>query len=142
MLGREVSLEGDDVDDVRGAGVVTAVTPEAGRAASVLARVVPELGTINERGEVQPPRSELPEAVQPLYTPNYVFPLQWCQHAVVVILDTKGVMWSAMGRTMVKILVDALAEEALPAHITGARDDLRAELSEWEEPLGGGPATE
>ena len=42
-------------------------------------------------------------------------------------------MWSAMGRTMVGILVDALAADAIPAHIVGDCPDLWPQLDEWKE---------
>ena len=54
-----------------------------------------------------------------VYAPNYVSDVQVCAYGAMVGLDTQGVMFSAMGRTMVGILVGALADEDIPAHITG-----------------------
>src|SRR5689334_12419739 len=52
VLGRGVSLDGDDVEDVVGAGSFTVITPWVDRAAAALARVSPELMNVTEHGDV------------------------------------------------------------------------------------------
>jgi len=56
----------------------------------------------------------------------------------VVQLDTKGVMWAAMGRTIVGMLVDALVADAVPAHVAGHCPDIPTQWTVWKDPAGAG----
>ena len=49
-----------------------------------------------------------------------------------IILDTKSEMTAAMGRTMVRILADALAAGGIAAHVAGACPDVRPLLSVYD----------
>lgn len=132
-----LTFDGDGADDYPGAGVFTVISPHAFRAAAAVARVAGRLMNVNEHGDIQP-ADELPDETGDIpYTPNFVFDVQWCQYGSEVMLDTKGVMWAAMGRTMVGILVDALAADRISAHVVGHRSDLRAELQVWKDPGAG-----
>lgn len=51
--------------------------------------------------------------------------------AALARIDTKGMMWSAMGRTMVRLIADALADDGVPAHIAGYRPDLDSAWRAW-----------
>jgi hypothetical protein len=135
VLGRTVSLDGDDVDDVVGAGDFTVVSPDPDRAAAAVARVADELMNVDERGVYITTEQWVGEGRDDeAYTPNYLFPTQVSEAGARVSLDTKGVMWSAMGRTMVGILADALAADRVPAHITGFRADLDRRWRDWAAP--------
>jgi hypothetical protein len=52
-----------------------------------------------------------------------------CVYGAVVKLDTKGVTFSAIGRTIVGMLVDALAADRVPARITGFCPALESQSS-------------
>ena len=82
---------------------------------------------VDEHGNVLEP-GQLPEVgVAPgeeIYTPSYS-DVEMCAYGAIVGLDTDGVMFSAMGRTILGILIDALSADSIPAHITGHRPDLR-----------------
>ena len=132
VLGAGVSLDGDDADDVVGAATFTVFTYSNDAAARALAAVVPQLGLVDEHGNVVGPDPP-PTGADPPYTPNYVCDVEYSACGVLVQLDTKGVMWSAMGRTMVRMLVEALAAERIPAHIAGYCPDLRGEWAPWRE---------
>jgi len=129
VLGRGVALDGNDVEEVAGAGAFTVIARKPERAAAVLASVSERLMRVDETGHTLAP-GELP--AEDVYTPNFVFDVEICQFGAMVKLDTKGVMFSAMGRTMVAIIVDALTKERLPAHVTGYRPELRSEFRDWE----------
>ncbi len=132
VLGAGVSLDGDDVEDVVGAATFTVFTLQNDTAARALAPVVPRLGLVDEHGDVVGPDPP-PTGAEPAYTPNFVFDVEYGTRGALVQLDTKGVMWSAMGRTMVGMLVEALAAERIPAHIAGYCPALRGEWSPWRE---------
>jgi TPR repeat protein len=128
VLGPRLSLDGDGADEFRGAGVFTVISPHARRAAGAVARVASQLLYVDEHGV-------LDEGLDgEAYTPNYLYDVKWCGYGAMVSLDTKSVMWAAMGRTMVGILVGALAADRVPAHITGYRGDLDTQWSEWAAP--------
>jgi hypothetical protein len=129
VLGRGVALDADDVEDVAGAGAFTVIARKPERAAAVLASVSERLMRVDENGDTLAPGG-LP--AEDVYTPNFVFDVEICQFGAMVKLDTKGVMFSAMGRTMVAIIVDALTKERLPAHLTGYRPDLRWMSRIWQ----------
>jgi hypothetical protein len=131
VLGKDIALDGDDAGDPVGAGAFTVITPSIDRAAAALTRVAPRLMDVDEHGNVVAP-GEVP--TDEAYTPNFVFDPEVCHFGAMVKLDTKGVMWSAMGRTMVGMIVDALVADGIPAHITGYRADLRGEWRVWQPP--------
>ena len=128
VLGRGVSLAGADVDDVVGAGTFTVVTCNPQAVAAVLARVAPRLGNVNEHGLELGPEGPFDDQA---FTPSFVFDPEVAQYAARIQLDTKGVMFSAMGRTMVAIIAAGLTAERIPAHITGYRADLDAVWRMW-----------
>lgn len=129
-----LAFDGDGADDYPGAGVFTVISPHAFRAAAASARVAHKLMDVNEHGDIQS-EDELPDGTGDIpYTPNFVFDVAWCQYGAEVTLDTKGAMWAPMGRTMVSILVDALAADGIPAHVVGHRPDLTAGLQVWTDP--------
>jgi hypothetical protein len=123
VLGPGVSLEGDDEKDVPGAGTFSVITPHVFRAVAALERVAPRLMEVDEHGNVLAPLKEGEPPGDEVYTPSYVSDVETYPYGAVVGLDTDGVMFSAMGRTLVGILKDALAADAIPAHITGYRPD-------------------
>jgi hypothetical protein len=129
VLGPGVSLEGDDEEDVTGAATFTVVSPEVERAAAAVARVAPQLMDVDEHGNVFDPGAIPTDEV---FTPTFLSPVEVCAYAAVVGLDTDGVMFSGMGRTMVGILVAGLAADGVPAHIAGYRPDLRGDLRIWQ----------
>lgn len=135
MIGAGVSLDGDgdgdDVEHVRNAGMFTVATPWVQRAATALARVSPQLMNVDEHGNILA-RGELP--AEDVYTPNFVFDVEVCHYAAAVKLDTRGVMFSAMGRTMVGMIVASMAADRIPAHITGYCPDLDPEWRIWQPP--------
>jgi hypothetical protein len=96
---------------------------------------------VNEHGDIQTPddTARLSDAATEWddvpYTPNYLFDVHVCPYGPEVSLDTKGWMTAAMGRKMVSILVDALVEESIPAHIAGRCLDIDPSYWRvWEEP--------
>jgi hypothetical protein len=129
VLGAGVSLDGDDADDVAGAGTFTVITPWNERAARALAPMVRDLARVDEHGTLLGPDEMFDGEA---YTPNFVFDVQIGNVGALVQLDTKEMMWSAMGRTMVRMLVDALAAERIPAHIMGYCRDLDSEWLPWK----------
>jgi hypothetical protein len=127
VLGPGVSLDGDDEEDVPGAGTFTVITPHVNVAVASLARVAPRLMDVDEHGNVLEPGQMPEEGVAPgeeAVTPSYVSDVEKCAFGAMVGLDTDGVIFSAMGRTLVGILIDALAADGIPAHITGHCPDL------------------
>ena len=82
---------------------------------------------VDEHGNVLEP-GQLPEVgVAPgeeIYPPSYS-DVEMCAYGAIVGFVTDGVMFSAMGRTILGILIDALSADSIPAHITGHRPDLR-----------------
>jgi hypothetical protein len=124
VLGRDLALDSDSASDLPGAGVFTVITPYGDRALEALRETAEQLLAVDERGGLE---EELPpDGTEPLFTPSYV-ELRWNHLAVQVILDTSGEMTGPMGRTMVAMLVDALAAARIPAHIAGDRPELRPE---------------
>ncbi len=132
VLGRDLPLDGDGVSDLPGAGVFTVITPEGWQAVQTLAPVAPRLLGVDEFGVLHPPDWIPPSGADPPYTPNSLGDLEWTYFAVMIILDTKGEMTAAMGRTMVRIVVNALAAGGIAAHVTGACPDVRPLLSAYQ----------
>jgi hypothetical protein len=131
VLGPHVGLDGDGDGDGDFAGAFVAISPEPERAAVALQRVAHRLMEVNEHGEVQTPADEerYEDAGQdPPYTPNYVGDATWNRYGAALGVDTNGFITAAMGRTMVAILVEALVEDGIAAHLTHDTADLR----EWE----------
>ena len=124
VLGPGVSLDGDDELDVPGAGTFTVITPHVDLAVPVLARVAPRLLDVDQHGNVLPPLKEGEPPGDEAFTASYVSDVEKCAFGARIGLDTDGVMFSAMGRTLVGILVAALAADGIPAHITGHCPDL------------------
>ena len=87
VLGRGVALDGDDADDVVGAGTFTVIACEPGRATAVLASVSEQLMSVDENGKILAP-GEPPD--DDVYTPNFVFDVKICPFGAEVALDTKG----------------------------------------------------
>ena len=114
---------------MRNAGTFTVITAQVERAAGVLAGVADQLMDVDEHGNVLAP-GEMPG--DDAYTPNFVFDPEVCSFAAKIALDTKGVMFSAMGRTMVGMIAAALAAERIPAHITGYCPDLDSQWRAWQ----------
>jgi len=127
-LGRDLPLDSDGASDLPGAGVFTVITPYGERALEALRPVAQRLLEVDEFGVFQPPEDEPPDGVDPPFTPSYVGPLRWDYDAVQIIVDTDGEITGPMGRTMLAILVEALAAAAIPAHVAGDCPDLRPRL--------------
>ena len=136
VLGPRLSLEGDGFAD-DGDAVFTIISNQRNRAAVAVARVAERLMDVDEHGGIQTPEAVMQwdardhQGDDPPYTPNYIGPVKICRYGAQVALDTKGCMWSAMGRMMVGILVDALVADRVCAHIAGHRPDLDTQWSEW-----------
>jgi hypothetical protein len=126
VLGRDLPLDSDGASDLPGAGVFTVITPYGARALETLRPVAPRLLSVDELGRIQP--DVAPDGVEPLFTASYVDDLHWNYQAVQILLDTDGEMTGPMGRTMVAILVEALAAAEIPAHVAGDCPDLRPQL--------------
>jgi hypothetical protein len=124
-----LSLDGDGDADWPGAGVFTVISAHPRRAAVAIERVANRLMDVDEHGVLHAPDEDY---AGDAYTPNYLHTLQWCDRGVMVVLDTKGWMSAAMGRTMIGILTDALVTDCVPAVITGYRGDLKSEWNDWE----------
>ncbi len=127
-LGRDLALDSDGASSLPGAGVFTIITPYGDRALEALRPAAQRLLDVDEFGGIQPPDVDPPEGVDPPFTPSWVDRLRWDHDAVQILLDTKGEMTGPMGRTMIAILVDALAVANLPTHVAGDCPDLRPRL--------------
>lgn len=119
----------------------TVITPHPDRAAASLARIRPRLYDIDERG-MEMSMDARAQAGLPLdeyYTPNWVSDVETCEVAARLMLDTKGAMWSALQRTIVSIITEALIADNVPAHIIGVCPDLHHRFKNWpsgkSEPL-------
>jgi hypothetical protein len=131
VLGTGLSLDGPDTEVDR-SPAFTVISPYPDHAAATLERVSERLMAVDEHGHHHEPHEldDLDRAEA--YTPNYITPVEVCAYGARVSLDTKGVMWSAMGRTMVSLIVDALAGDAVPAVVAGDIDTLDGHFRRWE----------
>ncbi|WP_037499949.1 hypothetical protein [Solirubrobacter soli] len=80
---------------------------------------------VDEIGKIWPPEDKSEDRDE-VYTPNFVFAPRASGDAVQLAMDTKGFMSAAMGRTIVGVMIDALASARIPAHIGGWMSDLIA----------------
>jgi hypothetical protein len=133
VLGPGLSLEGPH-SEVERSPVFTVVSPYPDRAAETLHRVSGELVGVDEHGRHHAdPDGEDPDGPE-FYTPNYVTPVAISRYGAQIALDTKGVMWSAMGRTMVQLIADAFAADGVPVVLTGEIENLTDYFGPWEAP--------
>jgi hypothetical protein len=128
VLGPYVPLDGDGVGDSTDA--FFAISPEPERAAAAFDRVAQRLMEVNDNGEIQTSADterlyEANPGQDPPYTPNYVGDATWNRYGAALGVDTKGSITAAMGRKMVAILVAALVDDGIAAHLTHDTADLR-----------------
>jgi hypothetical protein len=131
VLGPGLSLDGPD-EEVDRSPTFTVISPDLDRAAATLEQVSGQLMAVDEHGHHHQPH-ELDELDRgESYTPNYITPVEVCAYGARVSLDTKGVMWSAMGRTMVSLIVEALASNGVPAVVAGDIENLDGYFQPWD----------
>jgi hypothetical protein len=130
VLGPKLRHDGDSEDDPNPLFAVISPYPE--RAAATLARISPGLMNVDEFGGIQSLLELGPENVDSPYTPNYIWPVAISSYGAQVALDTKGGLAAAMGRTMVELIADALAQDEVPAHIVGEHQILINLMNPWQ----------
>jgi hypothetical protein len=92
-------------------------------AAEVLKQVTPRFYDIDEDGEYMAVRGDVAPGDEP-YTPNWVSGVYLIPEGAFVLVDSKSMIFPAMVRTMVGMLVDALTEAGVPSHLApGSRVD-------------------
>jgi hypothetical protein len=103
-----VDLDSDEVFDGPGAGCFTVLSPAPAKAAAAVARVAPRLLNVDDRGVV------------------------WSDRGAQVMLDTKGAMSAAMGRTMIAIITGALVDDRVPALVAGWIAAPDPQMTPWD----------
>jgi len=66
-------------------------------------------------------------------TPRYVAEIESSWLGARVLLDTRGGMWAAMGRTIIELIASALADAHIPAVIGGRCAELDAQFVAWRD---------
>lgn len=124
-----VALDGAEDFEGPGAGCFTILSPAPAQAAAAIAPVATRLLFVDDLGVEHPDADTAADT--DAYTPNFLHDIGWCDRGAQVMLDTKGAMSAAMGRTMVAILVDALVADRVPALVTGWIPDLEDRMTPW-----------
>ena len=130
-LGPDLPLDGDGHAEMGGDVYFTVISPDPAGAAAAFARARARLGDVDERGVVMSDeeRDEAGIAWDEYYTPNWVSDVECCDVGARLRVDTKGVMWAAMGRSMLQLLSDALIQDRIPGHLVDGNADLSSRFS-------------
>jgi hypothetical protein len=142
LLGAGLELDGDAVGDTDGGADAefTIISPYPERAAAAIDRVAHRLSDVDEHGVELSIDARFAQGRDrsEAYTPNYVSDVMIAPEGAKLRIDTKGVMWSAMGHTIVVILTGALSDDRVAAHIVGTCSDLNAAFEIWPGLRGSG----
>ncbi len=134
VLGPQLSLDGDGDTETDLYAVFTIITTHPQRAAATLDRLKDRLLDIDERGVMMPLEDRVDTEIAELYaTPRYVAEIESSWLGARVLLDTRGGMWSAMGRTIVGTIATGLASARIPAVIGGRCGELDGQFVAWHD---------
>ncbi len=134
VLGPHLRLDEDGEAETDLFAVFTVITTHPQRAAAVLDELRDTLLEVDERGVSMPYEDRVDaEIAETFLTPRYVAEIEASWLGARVLLDTRGCMWAAMGRTMVEIISSALADAHIPAVIGGRCAELDGQFVAWRE---------
>jgi hypothetical protein len=134
VLGPHLRLDSEGEAETDLFAVFTVITTHPHRAAAVLDELRDTLLEVDERGVLVPyvERVEA-EIAESFLTPRYVAEIESSWLGARVLLDTRGAMWAAMGRTIVELIASALADAQIPAVIGGRCAELDAQFVAWRD---------
>ena len=102
--------------ELRGMGFAV-LTPQSELAAEALRSVQRIFGLVAEDGRILT-EEQVMDAYEDLYTPNYVHDVEQLPGiGAAIVLDTKGVTFPDMGRTMLRLITEALVARGVRATI-------------------------
>jgi hypothetical protein len=134
VLGPHLHLDGDGETETDLFAVFTVITTHPQRAAAVLDELRDTLLEIDERGVLMSYAERVEaEIAESFLTPRYVAGIESSWLGARVLLDTRGGMWSAMGRTIIELIAGALADAHIPAVIGGRCAELDAQFVAWRD---------
>ncbi len=134
VLGPRLSLDADGETETDLYAVFTVITTQPQRAAAELDEIRERLLDIDERGVVMTLEDRVASEIAELYaTPRYVAEIESSWLAARVLLDTRGGMWSAMGRAIVETITTALADARIRAVIGGRCGELDGQFVTWND---------
>ncbi len=134
VLGPHLRLDGDGETETDLFAVFTVITTHPQRAAAVLDELRHTLLEVDERGVLMPYAERVEaEIAESFLTPRYVAEIESSWLGARVLLDTRGGMWAAMGRTIVELIASALADAHIPAVIGGRCAELDGQFVAWRD---------